>query len=244
MKYLNLFLPKETLLDITIVLISISFIEIGSLCSWNVCCSISKIYPFKNLYIFEIYNYSFFSYASGSNLESSKKLLTLQEMKFFHLMLQKLLFCFWEKKKGFLISSCIRFFRCFYYWFHYYYYYYYYYLFTSQFLLCLPGTLFLCCYRECYGYARAFFDLRRFLPYTPSDIWHNLLSSRFHWGRKFSFECCRASHRGSNHRPGPSVCLNDTVFSKCYYLMGSTYLLEAATYYYINYLSLVLNSLY
>ena len=84
----------------------------------------------------------------------------------------------------------------------------------------------------------------RFLPYTPSNIWHNLLSSRFHWGRHFSFECCRASHRGSNHRPGPSVCLNHTVFSKCYYLMGSIYLLEAATYYYINYLSLVLNSLY
>ena len=39
---------------------------------------------------------------------------------------------------------------------------------TSLFLHCLSGTLFLCCYRKCYGYKRTFFTLRRFLPYFLS----------------------------------------------------------------------------
>ena len=70
MKYLNPFLLKETLLDIAILLISIFFIEIGYLCWWNFCFLISVsptsifffifIYAFKNLYLFEIYNFPLF----------------------------------------------------------------------------------------------------------------------------------------------------------------------------------------
>ena len=93
MNYLHPFWPKETLLDIAILLICIFFIVIGSLCWWNFCFLISIspnfrifsifIYAFKNLYNFEIHNFPLFSYVSGSNLESSKKLLTLHEIKLF-----------------------------------------------------------------------------------------------------------------------------------------------------------------
>ena len=41
MKFLKLFLPKETLLDTTIFLIPTFFIKIGFLCWWNFCFSIS-----------------------------------------------------------------------------------------------------------------------------------------------------------------------------------------------------------
>ena len=82
-------------------------------------------------------------------------------------------------------------------------------------------------------YSQSFFTLNSFL-----------LLSRLPWDRQFCFEGCRASHWGSTHRPGPSVCLNHTVFGKRYYLVGSTYALGTATDYYIDYLSLVLNSLY
>ena len=47
----------------------------------------------------------------------------------------------------------------------------------------------------------------------------------------------RLKGRGSKNKPGPSVCLNHTVFGKRYYLVGSIYVLGAATNYYINYLS-------
>ena len=33
------------------------------------------------------------------------------------------------------------------------------------------------------------------------DIWHNLLLSRFPWGRRFHLEGSRASHWGSKYRP-------------------------------------------
>ena len=55
--------------------------------------------------------------------------------------------------------SCFCFFRCFYCWLH---------LFNSLFLHCLSGTLFLCCYHECYRFERQFFTPRHFLPYAPS----------------------------------------------------------------------------
>ena len=71
--------------------------------------------------------------------------------RFFYFLVFWFLFVF--------VSSYFRFFRCFYFWLH---------LFTSLLLHCLWGTLFLCCYRECYGFDRAFFTLRHFLPNTPS----------------------------------------------------------------------------
>ena len=105
MKYLNPFLLKETLLDIAILLISIFFIEIGYLCWWNFCFLISvsptSIFFFSFLYtlskiciFLKFIIFHFFSYISGSDLESSEKLLTLQEMRLFYLMLKKLLFFF------------------------------------------------------------------------------------------------------------------------------------------------------
>ena len=55
------------------------------------------------------------------------------------------------------------------------------------------------------------------------DIWYNdrlhqpALLSRFPCSLPFCLECgCRASHYGSKHRPGPTACLNHTVFSKRY----------------------------
>ena len=59
------------------------------------------------------------------------------------------------------ISSCHHFFRCFNFWLH---------LFTSLFLYCW------CCYRQCYGFERAFFTFRVFLPYT---LFQNLAQSVF-----------------------------------------------------------------
>ena len=43
----------------------------------------------------------------------------------------------------------------------------------------------------------------------------------FRGSRQFFLECCRASHLGSKHRPGPSGCLNHTVFSRRYSSVGS-----------------------
>ena len=63
MKYLDSFLPKDALLDAVILLISMFFIEIGSLCLRNFCFSISispKLIELKNSYIFKIYNFLLF----------------------------------------------------------------------------------------------------------------------------------------------------------------------------------------
>ena len=58
--------------------------------------TLSKICIFLKFIIFH-----FFSYISGSDLESSEKLLTLQEMRLFYLMLKKLLFFFQQNTQGF-----------------------------------------------------------------------------------------------------------------------------------------------
>ena len=105
MKYLNPFLLKETLLDIAILLISIFFY-------WNRLFMLVKLLFFDfsitnfNFFFSFLYTllkiciflkfiiFHFFSYISGSDLESSEKLLTLQEMRLFYLMLKKLLFFF------------------------------------------------------------------------------------------------------------------------------------------------------
>ena len=123
-------------------------------------CMLSKIYVFSKFIIFH-----FFSYFSGNNLESLKIFFTFQEIKLFYLMLKKLPFCFQENRQDFsfliiFISSCFYFFM---------------FLFLQMFLLliafvhftffslCLSGTLFLCCYRECYGFEGGFFTLHSFL---------------------------------------------------------------------------------
>ena len=101
-------------------------------------------------------------------------MLYFRKWNFFYLMLKKLLFflgetlvffissCFHSLLFSFIlvfISSCFCFFSCFYCWLL---------LFTSLFLHCLSGTLFLCWYRKCYGSERTFFTLSRFLPCFPS----------------------------------------------------------------------------
>ena len=65
----------------------------------------------------------------------------------------------------------------------------------------------------------------------PPKIWHN---------QQFTLEGCRVSHWGSKHRPGPSVCLNHTVYSKRYYSASSIYVLGAATDYYISGFELII----
>ena len=57
----------------------------------------------------------------------------------------------------------------------------------------LPTTL----YRECYGFERAFFTLRRFLPYTPSCWFQG-----FRGSRQFNLKVSRASCWSSRHSPG------------------------------------------
>ena len=92
--------------------------------------------------------------------------LMLYEIKLFNLRFKKLLFFSGEPLRVF--HHC--FFRCFYFtivftivfgcfhcWLH---------LLTSLFTS-LHFTIVML-YRECYGFERAFFTLRRFLPYTPS----------------------------------------------------------------------------
>ena len=115
-------------------------------------------------------------------------------MKLFNFKLKKLLFFLGERLRVFhqFILRCFHFhinftifYVCFHYWLH---------LFTSLFLqvflfhhwvyycfrvfsfhqLSLPWLffvsyfVFVLLYRQCYGFERAFFTLRRFLPYTPS----------------------------------------------------------------------------
>ena len=105
-------------------------------------------------------------------------------------------------------------------------------LFTSLFLHCLLGTSFLCCYRECYRFNRAFFTFRRFW----TCLWHYLFMSSLPWIRQFSLEVWRASDWGLKHRLGPSICLNHIVLGKSYYLVDSAYVLGAATDYYHTYI--------
>ena len=103
---------------------------------------------------------------------------------------------------GFFISSCFYFFM---------------FLFLQMFLLliafvhftffslCLSGTLFFCCYRECYGFEGGFFTLHSFL-----------LLSRLPGGGSSALKIAGSKlrfHWGSKHRPSPSVCLNHTLFA-------------------------------
>ena len=60
--------------------------------------------------------------------------------------------------------------------------------------------------------------------------------------RQFFLENFRTYHCDSKHATSSSVCLNRTVFSKLYYLVGSIYVLRSAAEHYIN-LLLILNPL-
>ena len=67
------------------------------------------------------------------------------------------------------------------------------------------------CYHECYRFERAFFTLRRFLPYTPSCFFIGFPGSR-----QFNLKASRASCWSSKHSPGLTICLNHSDPQKFY----------------------------
>ena len=70
-------------------------------------------------------------------------------------------------------------------------------------------------HRQSYGFERASFTPRCFYLTLLPAIWHNLLFFQGFPGSRQSFlEVCRIFHWCSKHKPGPSVCLNHTVFIK------------------------------
>ena len=71
------------------------------------------------------------------------------------------------------------------------------------------GHLVIC--HECYGFERAFFTLRYFLPYTASSCFQGLPGSR-----QFNLKVSRASCRSSKHSPSPTICLNHSNPQKRY----------------------------
>ena len=73
------------------------------------------------------------------------------------------------------------------------------------------------CYRECYGFERAFFTLRHFLFYTFSCFFQGFPGSR-----QFNLKVSMASCWSSTHNPGPTICLNNSNPQKFY--MGRFYL--------------------
>ena len=134
--------------------------------------------------------------------------------------------------------------------------------------------VFVLLYCECYGFERAFLTLRRFLPYTLlphichstasardmrellslSDvfyltflpgIWHNLLLSKASLGEgSSSLKITRCPTEVRNTNQANLFAWITQCSSKCIKTLGYVYVLGAATDYYINHLSLVLNSLY
>ena len=72
----------------------------------------------------------------------------------------------------------------------------------------LSGTSFFCC---CIASAT---DLKKLFLLTGGGT--ICFYQEFPGSRQFFLEGYRASHSGSKHRPGPSVCLNHTVFSERY----------------------------
>ena len=80
-----------------------------------------------------------------------------------------------------------------------------------QTLSSIPTTfdcLFFFNYHEHYGFERAFFTHRRFLPFAPSQ---HFQTTCFYQGilgsQQLFLEICRASYWSSKQRPGPSACL-------------------------------------
>ena len=106
--------------------------------------------------------------------------------------------------------------------------------FFSCHQLSLPCLLFCCFFFRYFVIVLLYHEDLREL-FLPSDvfhltllpeIWHNLPLSRLPWDQQFFLEGRRTSHWGSKHRPGLSVCLNHTVFSRRYYSVGSIYVLR------------------
>ena len=65
--------------------------------------------------------------------------------------------------------------------------------------------------RECYGFERAFYTLKRFFT------WHSfLLVLRLPWGRQFNLKASWASCWSSKHSIGPNICLNHNNPQKSY----------------------------
>ena len=95
---------------------------------------------------------------------------------------------------------------------------------------------------EIFFYPQPFFTLNSYPAFGASTT-ATCLYQGFPGSWQFFSEGCRASYCGSKHRSNPSVCLNYTVFSKRYYLVGSIYVLRPAVEHYIN-LLLVLNPLF
>ena len=108
-------------------------------------------------------------------------------------------------------------------------------LFTSFFVSYFVFVLVLLFYRECYGFERVLFTLRRFVPYFPS---RHIAQHAF-----INASLGLASHLGLKHRLSPFACLNHTLFKR-YKMVAYIYALGTITDYYINHLSLILNSLY
>ena len=124
---------------------------------------------------FQIYNFPlFFSYNLGKKplcppkyfvflcfRKQMKKLLIFQEMKLFKLknscFFRRTLRVFIIVSLDVFIFSCFHFFRCFQ---------------VSSLLIAFIYFTILhccCCYRDCYGFEKAFFTLMWFLPYTYSQ---------------------------------------------------------------------------
>ena len=78
---------------------------------------------------------------------------------------------------------------------------------------------------ERFFYPQTFFTLNSFWTFGAMGCFTNLLS-RDPWSKQFFLEVAGLSNRGLKHRPGPSVCLNHTVFSKIFFLVGSIYVLQ------------------
>ena len=57
-------------------------------------------------------------------------------------------------------------------------------------------------YHECYGFERAFFTLRHFLPYTPSCCFQGFL------GASSSTSKLAKLHADLGKGPSPTICLN------------------------------------
>ena len=60
-------------------------------------------------------------------------------------------------------------------------------------------------------YSQALFTLHSFPTFGTNRFYQDFPGSR-----QFFLEGCKVSHWGSKHRPGPSVCLNQKMFSKRY----------------------------
>ena len=76
-----------------------------------------------------------------------------------------------------------------------------------RFCVAVPRVLWI--WEESFSYSQTFFISHSFRTFGTTCFYQGFPGSQ-----QFFFKGCRASNRGSKHRPSPSVCLNHTVFSK------------------------------